>query len=119
MFNLEAIANSTNTYLIVKDRHFKYLYCSESYAEFLDLDSPKKNIGRIDSDFFSESGAKTCSFGDQLVLNGHTLADYPEVITTRHNNESVRILTSKNILKTSGYIKIAASFIYTYTFSFQ
>jgi DNA-binding CsgD family transcriptional regulator len=109
MDNIEEILNCADVYVLAKNKHAKYTYCNEKYAELLHLDSPKQIIGKTDFDFFPKNIAAICFEGDKYVLNGFTLWNYFETIQLKSN---IHILINKSpLVKKSGANGVVASFI--------
>jgi DNA-binding CsgD family transcriptional regulator len=111
MLEVEDLIRFANVYLAIKDKKFRYVYCNEKYAEFLNLDSPKQITGKYDSDFFSEDLVQLYRMGDSHVLNGKGhLFNVAEPIS--YNNNNMKILTSKNqiIKKNDNLLGIALTF---------
>lgn len=94
MLEVEDLIRFANVYLAIKDKKFKYVYCNEKYAEFLNLDSPKQIMGKYDSDFFSPDLVQLYRSGDSHVLSGGHLFNVVEPIC--YENKKMKILTSKN-----------------------
>ena len=68
MFELEDIIKSTNMYLVAKDRHLKFIYCSEQFAELRGLDSPSQILGKTDYEFYSDDMIHLYHSADNHVL---------------------------------------------------
>jgi DNA-binding CsgD family transcriptional regulator len=97
MFNLEEnILDHAAIYVVAKDRHLKYTYCTENFSTGLGLDSPSQIIGKTDSELFDEPVAKTYQHGDSLILNGKPYINQLEI--QPHVDKKIDILVTKNIL---------------------
>ena len=111
MLEVEDLIKFSNVFLAIKDKKFKYVYCNEKYAEFLDLDSPKQITGKYDSDFFSEDLVQLYRKGDSHILNNENsrFCNVSEPIS--YNNKNMKIMTSKNqIIKKNSLLGVALTF---------
>ncbi len=53
----------------IKDSSLKYKYANKSFLKFFGVKSFSKISNKLDIDFLSEDVAKTCLYGDMIVIN--------------------------------------------------
>lgn len=65
----DEIPLTPNFYTWIKDKNFKFVYCSESIARICGLDSPKQIIGKTDYDLVWSDKASLFRHSDSLILH--------------------------------------------------
>ncbi len=85
--------NLPGVFAFAKDRHGKYTYASEAYAEAANMDSPQQLIGLTDFDMPWCQQASELLADDKRVLSGHLIKGQREIITI--NDRIVTVITSK------------------------
>jgi DNA-binding CsgD family transcriptional regulator len=90
----EQIVNNLYLFVGIKDKNFRYIFCSEKVAEVAGMDSPQQMIGKTDYDFIWRDRADLYRAGDECVLSGHTYLNQPELQTQIKG--LAKILVSKN-----------------------
>src|SRR5688572_3917101 len=92
---LENIILHIPNFIFWKDTNFQYLGCNENYAQLLGLKSPTDIIGKTDYDLEWHSDGHTANFfrqRDQEILDGKTIINLEQCLSTKTHNKVVVIL---------------------------
>lgn len=109
MLNGNHVSLQPNICIGLKDRHFRYAYCNENFAEFTGL-SPTSIVGKTDFDLFEDNYANIYRRGDIATLRGNPLLNQYEVIHSEERKITT-VLTTKNVLEYDNKLSTIFSFI--------
>lgn len=65
-------------YIIRKDRHYRFTWCNEAFANIADLDSPSAAVGKSDEQMIWHDQAVLYRRGDHLALQGKHQGNFIE-----------------------------------------
>ncbi|MDE1461636.1 LuxR C-terminal-related transcriptional regulator [Spartinivicinus poritis] len=96
------ILNLPGVFAFAKNRHGKYTFASEAYAEAANIDSPQQIVGLTDYDMPWRQQAPELLADDKLVWSGHPITNQIETIPL--SNRIVKVTTSKAICESKQWI---------------
>lgn len=107
----DQIIDQLDLYIWAKDKSYKYIYCSEKYAEAAGLDSPEEIVGKNDDQLPWRKYADFFRAGDYGVMQGHGRINSPEVSDTMNNVTDI-LVTENQLLTTDGTcVGVIGSFV--------
>lgn len=78
---LSTVMAASADYAFVKDRNFRYICCSESYAQLVGMETAREVVGKTDYDIFEKRLADSFNGFDRRVLSyGETFMEYEEML---------------------------------------
>ena len=93
---LEELLKQTNTFIFVKDKKLRYIYCTENFAEAIGVDSPVQIVGKTDYELFTDSIADVYRQGDLNIFKGMHYRNRKELFPYRGQDKQLEVLVSKN-----------------------
>lgn len=104
-FIFSTIMESSTDLAFAKDRNFRYICCSKSFAEFLGLGSEETVIGKTDYELFSKEIADRFRKDDsRLIATGDPIIDLVESIPTPDGRLNYTRMSKHLLRNTAGEV---------------
>lgn len=103
--------NQFENFLFAKDRHGKFYFCNEKFAEAAGLDSAQQIIGKTDHDLIWREQADMFQSGDHNVLKGREFINVEEVMIQSGKIANILVTKQKFTNAQGRCIGVIGSFV--------
>lgn len=103
--------NQFENFLFAKDRHGKFYFCNEKFAEAAGLDSAHQIIGKTDHDLVWREQAEMFQSGDHKVLLGKEFINVEEVMIQSGKVANILVTKQKFTNSQGRCIGVIGSFV--------